>query len=431
MSAEQENDLDKIAPPRNGYELVNKVLADAKEGEGVAKLIELADRQETEWLEFKATNLSEQDFEEAKKTGKVEEAEAELHFKIARAVISMLNRHGGVVILGIAENKKTGELDPVGWKDCLETGTPQEIDRFKHLKLFQNIIFPDKGWNFPGKQEKIVIPKVNIPKGENREFHRLLGNYVEIRTASYKKKEMILLNIQPLKKELFPVLISTRWTKKKWGAWNIDALFFNLCKKIDDGLKESQLSGKDVVKKAVLNRSMPNLNKLREKFCDCHKKVRKIEEHYEALRKRDKEIVTLYYRAQGEKGDTYSINNIGQIFSSDYLRSRIAEDAWDAPEKYESFWNRYRGIVEKDNSPPRPEQIISVEEVEIERQPRCKISVNRYHASCDEINRIIKDHAGRPDGMGRWFLHVGLYGVLKKKLEEKFGKDCCPAQNEI
>ena len=77
----------------NGYEFC-KMILEAPNG-GVEALLESANYQEQEWLEFKA---STQLLEDDKKKGYSQD---DLYWNIANAIIGMMNTCGGAVIIGI------------------------------------------------------------------------------------------------------------------------------------------------------------------------------------------------------------------------------------------------------------------------------------------------------------------------------------------
>ena len=81
----------------NAAELAEKILSHPKGG--VEALINLTHKQETEWIEFKASLTPHS--ENYKKKG---ENLDDYKWHVAKAIVALVNTRGGVVIIGVDDN---------------------------------------------------------------------------------------------------------------------------------------------------------------------------------------------------------------------------------------------------------------------------------------------------------------------------------------
>ena len=121
----------------SGYALVEKIL-NYYGNQGVAKLIEVADSKETEFLELKTSYLlSEKD----KKDG---ERQENLNWDIALALIAIANTAGGALIIGVGNDNRT--LYPVEVKGDKEA--------FLRMKICQVLLPDQRVWTVSRKNGK-------------------------------------------------------------------------------------------------------------------------------------------------------------------------------------------------------------------------------------------------------------------------------------
>jgi hypothetical protein len=159
-----------------GADLVEGVL---QNGGTITDLMELAEKSESDWLEFKAAlELRKGEDPKGDKPG-------DLKLHVAKAVIAMFNTHGGAVLLGINDDG-----DAVG----LEHSDPRGIFKKEGKDAFIRMIIDpaiqpsaEKGWKTKGGKYFADKP---IP-----------SNCLTTTINSYQEKEVVMLLIRPLKEE--------------------------------------------------------------------------------------------------------------------------------------------------------------------------------------------------------------------------------------
>ena len=107
----------------NGFEFANKALS--IKGYALDSIIKLTDGAEVDWLEFKAV-IKDQN---AKETGKGNEYDLILH--LLKALVSMANGSGGMVLLGVDD-----EGNAVGLKHSGYDGDKDKFTRYISDKVF-------------------------------------------------------------------------------------------------------------------------------------------------------------------------------------------------------------------------------------------------------------------------------------------------------
>lgn len=119
----------------NGYEFVVKVLGETNND--VGPLIELANKLETDWIEFKAATKPE----DGHYTNKENKWDYSWH--VAKACFSLANTIGGAVLLGISEIKDhPNPIEPVNLKF---SGFDGDHDKFMQ-SLQTGLLYPENGW---------------------------------------------------------------------------------------------------------------------------------------------------------------------------------------------------------------------------------------------------------------------------------------------
>jgi hypothetical protein len=105
----------------DGYELAKKIIFSNNDF-SCDKLIEVAGSHETEWLEFKSSLYPVPDSllpdEHVKR--KEKDNDYDYFWHVAKAVISIANTKGGVVLLGVSDDLKPVDIacsDPKGHLD--------------------------------------------------------------------------------------------------------------------------------------------------------------------------------------------------------------------------------------------------------------------------------------------------------------------------
>jgi len=152
-------------------QLVDSVLGHP--GGGVKGLLELTDSQEVDWLEFKASSCDQ--------LGPGAESTLDLQWRIARAVIAMVNSRGGCVIVGVGDDGK-----PVG----IAQSDPQDQigrygdDYFLRHSVVERVLQPSKGWK--SKDGRLTCDRV------------LPDACAEVRLARYSSERVILIIVHPL-----------------------------------------------------------------------------------------------------------------------------------------------------------------------------------------------------------------------------------------
>lgn len=124
--------------PRNFGELAEKILSYSNDD--VEALIKLSRGEETEWLEFKASLYASKEFPLGE-----DETNDDLFFNAAKAVIAMANSQGGIVLIGVSDDKLP---EPVGltYSDPKEILKNKGVDDFLR-NLVDKAIYPqDKKW---------------------------------------------------------------------------------------------------------------------------------------------------------------------------------------------------------------------------------------------------------------------------------------------
>jgi len=123
----------------NAYELAERVLAHPQGG--VEALVRLASGQETDWLELKAGLGPPRGEPMEKGTNK-----CDYQWHVARAVIAMANTSGGVVILGLKEERGKPP-EPIGLESCDPKGILADKGPDDFLrKCVVSAIRPVRGW---------------------------------------------------------------------------------------------------------------------------------------------------------------------------------------------------------------------------------------------------------------------------------------------
>lgn len=174
-----------VVKPKNGYDLVRGVM-DHLLG-GVEELIKIANGQETGWLEFKASTISrKQDYQPG-------ENKNDAIWNVTKGIIALLNGWGGAVIIGI-----TPEGIPVGWESCYEDVVMLQPDQkgdfiLKNIKT--PVLKPKKGSWKTGLKGILSLKRP------------ISNEYVELRRATYKSKEVIVFMVKPLPEKEFPLWV--------------------------------------------------------------------------------------------------------------------------------------------------------------------------------------------------------------------------------
>ncbi len=165
----------------SGYTLVEKILNHFGD-EGVAKLLECTNHQETEFLEFKTSYLLS---EEERRENSHKELQKALDWNISKAIISIANTAGGALIIGIGDDGHT--LCPV---ENLDHGS----EEFFRKRIRSRFLPPQMIWadGNGGKWLANDLPKVDMefyPYSDEEHFGNVIviliepqpiGHYIEL-----------------------------------------------------------------------------------------------------------------------------------------------------------------------------------------------------------------------------------------------------------
>ena len=124
----------------NGYDFVERILGQTNYD--VWPLIDFANGRETEWLEFKAATLPEDDKYVVK--NKKQTNKWDYFWNISKGLISLANHIGGVLILGVKE-VKSGDK-PVEVVSLKGSGFRDDKDEFMRDAVRPQLISPPDGW---------------------------------------------------------------------------------------------------------------------------------------------------------------------------------------------------------------------------------------------------------------------------------------------
>lgn len=127
----------------NGYEFVTRILS--KTAKEVKPLIDIANGVETDWMEFKAaTKLQVVDLGPDVLLRKPQESDDDVAWTVVKACFALANSIGGVVLIGVAENKEVGVPEHV---DLINSGfkTGWDWDKYSQY-LDQKLVRPHNGW---------------------------------------------------------------------------------------------------------------------------------------------------------------------------------------------------------------------------------------------------------------------------------------------
>lgn len=158
------------APPLSYKELASRVLEHPHGG--VEGLLELSDRSENVWLEFKAATYP------ADGCFKDYENEADYHWHVAKSVIAMANSFGGVLFLGVDDGG-----NPVG----LGPSDPKNIRGIKGKEAFlrevimDQVLLPRGGW----KCKHDGTLKLDHPE--------ILQQLIELKEFTYRDKSILAI----------------------------------------------------------------------------------------------------------------------------------------------------------------------------------------------------------------------------------------------
>lgn len=162
----------------NARDLVERILVHPQGG--IAALLQLAEDQETDWLEFKAALHPEGGiFKPGEKPG-------DYHWHVAKAVVALANTGGGAVILGLDDN-----LHPVGLAASDPKGT---LERKGREAFNRGIVLPavTKGIWKTGECDSIQV------EGG-------LTSLVEIQNADYQGHPLAVILVAPTPDDLLEV----------------------------------------------------------------------------------------------------------------------------------------------------------------------------------------------------------------------------------
>ena len=161
----------------SGYELVKKILC--RTDNNLEILLECAGNREQEWLEFKAgMRLLAED--------KTEATDEDLYWNVTKAVIGMMNRKGGAVVIGIRD---TPNLKVVPLETCDPKHLIQNFGLEKYLReqILGKICPVKKKWK-TSKGDLYVL----------QESGNLISDHLEIKTVPYQGHEIALILIKPV-----------------------------------------------------------------------------------------------------------------------------------------------------------------------------------------------------------------------------------------
>jgi hypothetical protein len=140
---------------------------------GIKALLEIAGYQEVEWLEFKAAACDSND----PRT----DQSRDLQWRIARAVIGMVNSRGGCVAIGIADD---GTPVPIAHSDPDDSIGKFGSEYFLRKSILERILQPEKGWK--AKQGQMILDR------------KLPAFCFEVRLVDYASERVVLILVHPL-----------------------------------------------------------------------------------------------------------------------------------------------------------------------------------------------------------------------------------------
>jgi hypothetical protein len=121
--------------PKTASDLAKRILVPPRGG--LDKLMSVVGDNEKEWLEFKASSSPE--------TGILSDGEnlADYRWNIAKAVISIANSIGGVILLGVDDN---GGVVGIDASDPKNKRAKNGLEAFRREVILQQVLFPNNGW---------------------------------------------------------------------------------------------------------------------------------------------------------------------------------------------------------------------------------------------------------------------------------------------
>lgn len=161
----------------SGYELVQRVLFHPNGG--VQALIQLAQKQETDWLEFKAA---------IREPGDDKTKRADLAWHVARALIAMINTTGGAVMLGVDDR---GDIIGLDASDPDGVITQEGMEAFIRTRIYPQL-FPRTGkWNMSRGQWSTEVTRFE--------------QQIEIRPFTVNGQSVLVVLAKPMETELLEV----------------------------------------------------------------------------------------------------------------------------------------------------------------------------------------------------------------------------------
>lgn len=156
---------------RNGRDLVARILNHPRGG--VAALLRLSERQETEWLEFKAALHPEGGHFE------VGTKQADYDWHVAKATVAMANSVGGAVILGLDD-----DIHPIG----LIPSDPNHTLNTKGREAFNRQVV----------QKALVCKEWKTGRNGTIQLGGDLNHLIDIRNADYQGHYLVVILVSPV-----------------------------------------------------------------------------------------------------------------------------------------------------------------------------------------------------------------------------------------
>ena len=157
----------------SGYDLALRVLS--HERGGVEALLSLSGNDESCWLELKAGMALLP--EDEKRGGKPDD----LYWKIAKAVISLMNTSGGVVLIGIED--KTHAAIPLRSNDPRHVIEKDGLEAYRRKEIFERIWPDGKSWKY--RNENWTIEDA-VPE-----------NLIEVKGVKYRGEDIAAILVNP------------------------------------------------------------------------------------------------------------------------------------------------------------------------------------------------------------------------------------------
>ena len=168
----------------NAFEFINQALA-IKNNE-LDSIINLTEGSEVDWLEFKAAIRAQSPQEDA------ESNEGDYIFNLVKALVSMANGTGGLVVLGIDDGGNAVGLDKSGF----------DSDKDKFTRELSHKVFLRDGWR---------------TKQSGRWRWKELSNQIDFKPlwAKYQGHDVVAFAVAPRSKSHGPIVLTHASNKKK------------------------------------------------------------------------------------------------------------------------------------------------------------------------------------------------------------------------